>query len=60
MKEIIKKNLQMGISLLLGLTLVDVFYKKEFSIGNFIIRTVTIIILYTLFSWIEYKNKKKK
>ena len=61
MKALVKKYLYMGIGVLLGLEIYDLFIKKiPFNGVDFIARMITVIIVEVLFCLLDYKFNKDK
>ena len=63
MKEIIKNTFKNHswfiVGLLVCFTIIDLIMKKGFSISDFLIRIITITILYFITEVIAYNSKKK-
>jgi len=59
MKKIIKDKLILGVGTIIGLTIVDVIREGKVDFIDFIIRAVVILILYSIFAFIESKCSKK-
>jgi hypothetical protein len=63
MKEIIKNTFKKHSWFIVGLpvcfTIIDLIMKKGFSISDFLIRIIVIIVLYFITEAMEYSNKKK-
>ena len=62
MREILKRNLIMYVGLMIGMTLIDVFVEKSFTVKDLVVRAVSGVIVYGIFTTVEIItfNKKKK
>lgn len=61
-REILKRNLIMYVGLMIGMTLIDVFVEKSFTVRDLVVRAVSGVIVYGIFTTVEIItfNKKKK
>ncbi len=60
MKKLVRKHSITGLSVLIGLTIVDLVRGEGFQLDNFIIRIIVILVLYTIFGCVEYHSQKNK
>ena len=56
--EVLKQHALYGIGTIIGLGIMDWIKKNEFSWSVLVTRVVVIVLLYILFSFVEYKCQK--
>ena len=56
--QIMKHNLWIGVGVFIGLGIVDWVKKNAFSWSELLTRIITVVVLYAVFSFVEYKCQK--
>lgn len=59
MRKIFEDRLILGVGAIIGLTIVDVMKEGRFDFKEFLIRTIVIAVVYTIFTIVESWRKKK-